>query len=96
MCIRWLPLVANAIHHLSKVRCFSLPKQQHPSNDETFLTLSFGVEDKPNNNNFNNFLSEIIHLITNLPTMFAMTVTNVVCSGPMLNCIALSSRVTYM
>lgn len=29
-----------------------------PSKDETFLTLSFGVEDKPNNNNFNNFLSE--------------------------------------
>jgi len=30
-----------------------------PSKDETFLTLSFGAEDKPNNNNFNNFLSEI-------------------------------------
>jgi hypothetical protein len=29
------------------------------SKDETFLTLSFGAEDKPNNNNFNNFLSEI-------------------------------------
>jgi hypothetical protein len=32
------------------------------SNDETFLTLSFGVEDKPNNNNFNNFfLKSLLH-----------------------------------
>jgi hypothetical protein len=93
MCIRWLPLVANAIQHLSKVRRSLFLNHQHSSNDETFLTLSFGVEDKPNNNNFNNFLSETIHSITKMLITFAMTVTNV-CSGPMLNCIALSSRVT--
>jgi hypothetical protein len=34
----------------------------HSANDETFLTLSFGVEDKPNNNNFNNFfLKSLLH-----------------------------------
>jgi hypothetical protein len=38
---------------------FSLCLSSLPSKDETFLTLSFGAEDKPNNNNFNNFLSEI-------------------------------------
>jgi hypothetical protein len=38
---------------------FSLYPIHLPSKDETFLTLSFGAEDKPNNNNFNNFISEI-------------------------------------
>jgi hypothetical protein len=56
------------------------------SNDENFLTLSFGAEDKPNNNNFNNFLSEIIHFITHSSITFATTVTNVVGSGPFLHC----------
>jgi hypothetical protein len=51
-CIRWLSIsTTNALFIHQEVRLSTYLFHQS-SNDEHFLTLSFGAEDKPNNNNF--------------------------------------------